>query len=104
MAVAWAVYSARRVRAPRAVPLFERKFYWDELYNLVFYRVSDAVARGFDAVVERPLIAGSISLVTGAAGLGSHELGRAQNGLVRSYALALAGGLAVLTVVFLSAR
>jgi hypothetical protein len=36
--------------------------------------------------------------------LGSRELGRAQNGLVRSYALALAGGLAVLAVVFLAAR
>jgi NADH:ubiquinone oxidoreductase subunit 5 (subunit L)/multisubunit Na+/H+ antiporter MnhA subunit len=104
MAVAWAVYSARRVRAPRAIHLFERKFYWDELYGFAFYRVADAAARGLDALVERPLIAGSIAMVTGAAGLGSHELGRAQNGLVRSYALALAGGLAVLTVVFLSAR
>jgi Na+-driven multidrug efflux pump len=36
--------------------------------------------------------------------LGSREVGRAQNGLVRSYALALAGGLAVLAVVFLSVR
>jgi NADH:ubiquinone oxidoreductase subunit 5 (subunit L)/multisubunit Na+/H+ antiporter MnhA subunit len=102
--VAWAVYSAKRVQAPRAVRLFERKFYWDELYDLIWYRTGDLVARGLYALVERPLIAGSLSALTGGAGLGSRELGRAQNGLVRSYALALAGGLAVLAVVFLAVR
>jgi NADH-quinone oxidoreductase subunit L len=102
--VAWAIYSAKRLKAPRAVALFQKKFYWDELYDVVFYRTSDALARGLYAFVERPLIAGSITAVTGVAGLGSRELGRAQNGLVRSYALALASGLAILTVVFLSAR
>jgi NADH-quinone oxidoreductase subunit L len=102
--VAWAIYSARRAKAPHAVRLFKRKFYWDELYDVVFYRTSDALARGLYAFFERPLIAGSITAVTGTVGLGSRELGRAQNGLVRSYALALAGGLAILTVVFLSAR
>ena len=43
-------------------------------------------------------------MITGAVGLGSRELSVAQNGLVRSYALALAGGLAVLGIVFLAAR
>jgi hypothetical protein len=42
--------------------------------------------------------------VSGAVGLGSRELSIAQNGLVRTYALALASGLAILTVVFLAAR
>ena len=36
--------------------------------------------------------------------LGSGELGRVQNGLVRSYVLAIASGVAVLAVVFLSTR
>ena len=71
---------------------------------MLWYRTGDLVARGFYAIVERPLIAGSLSAVTSGAGFGSRELGRAQNGLVRSYALALAGGLAVLAVVFLAAR
>ncbi len=104
IAVAWAIYSAKRARAPKALALFERKFYWDELYDLLWYRASDLVARGFYALVERPLIGGSLTALSGGAGLGSRELGRAQNGLVRSYALALAGGLAVLAVVFLAAR
>jgi NADH:ubiquinone oxidoreductase subunit 5 (subunit L)/multisubunit Na+/H+ antiporter MnhA subunit len=104
IALAWAIYSAKRVKAPTAVKLFEKKFYWDELYDLVWYRSADLLTRGLYAIVERPLIAGSISALTGAFGLGSRELSVAQNGLVRTYALALASGLAVLTVVFLAAR
>ena len=102
--VAWAIYAAKRVKAPSAVKLFEQKFYWDELYDVLWYRSSDLLARGFNAVVERPLIAGSMSAVTGAVGLGSRELSLAQTGLVRTYALALAGGLAILAVVFLAVR
>jgi len=102
--VAWTIYAAKRAKAPRAVTLFERKFYWDELYDFLWYRGADLFTRGLAAVVERPLIAGSLTAVTGVVGIGSRELSTAQNGLVRSYALALAGGLAVLTVVFLAAR
>jgi NADH-quinone oxidoreductase subunit L len=104
IAVAWAIYSAKRVNAPKPVKLFEKKFYWDELYDLLWYRSSDLLTRGLYALVERPLIAGSITAVTGAVGVGSRELSVAQNGLVRTYALALASGLAILTVVFLAAR
>ncbi|NUR74859.1 MAG: NADH-quinone oxidoreductase subunit L [Thermoleophilia bacterium] len=102
--VAWTIYAAKRAKAPRPVKLFEQKFYWDELYDVLFYRSSEALTRGLYAFVERPLIGGSINAVSGAFGLGSRELSTAQNGLVRSYALALASGLAVLAVVFLAAR
>jgi NADH:ubiquinone oxidoreductase subunit 5 (subunit L)/multisubunit Na+/H+ antiporter MnhA subunit len=102
--LAWAIYSAKRIKAPAPVKLFEKKFYWDELYDLVWYRSTEVLTRGLYAFVERPLIAGSLSAVTAAFGLGSRELSIAQNGLVRTYALALASGLAILTVVFLAAR
>jgi NADH-quinone oxidoreductase subunit L len=104
IAVAWAIYGAKRIKVPRSLPLFEKKFYWDELYDLIWYRTGDLIARGLYALVEAPLIGGSITAVTGIVGLGSRELSVAQNGLVRSYALALAGGLAILTVVFLAVR
>ncbi len=104
MVVSWAIYSAKRARAPKPVRLFEKKFYWDELYDLIWYRPADLVARGLYAIVERPLILGSLSAVSEGADLGSRELSRAQTGLVRSYALALASGIAVLTIVFLSVR
>jgi NADH-quinone oxidoreductase subunit L len=102
--IAWSIYAAKRRPAPKPVTLFEKKFYWDELYDLVWYRSTDALTRGLYAFVERPLIAGSLTAVTSAFGLGSRELSTAQNGLVRSYALAVAGGIAVLAVVFLAAR
>jgi len=104
IAVAWVLYAARRVPVPRALPALEKKLYWDELYDAVWYRTSDLAGRALYALVEKPLIGGSIAAVTGAVGLGSRELSVAQNGLVRSYALALAGGLAVLAVVFLAVR
>ncbi len=104
IAVAWAIYSAKRAEAPKAVALFEHKFYWDELYDLLWYRTADLATRGLYALVEQPLIGGSLTALSNGVGLGSRGLGRAQNGLVRSYVLALAGGLAVLAVVFLAAR
>jgi NADH-quinone oxidoreductase subunit L len=104
IAVAWLCYAAKRVRVPRALPLLEKKFYWDELYDLLWYRTSDLFARGLYALVERPLIGGSLTGVIRSFGLGSTGLGRAQNGLVRSYALVLAGAAAVLVAVFISVR
>jgi NADH-quinone oxidoreductase subunit L len=102
--VAWAMYGRKTMRVPSPSTVLEHKFYWDELYDFVFYRPAVLLATGFARFIERPLIAGSINWVTGGFGLGSRELGRAQNGLVRSYALALASGLAILVVVFVSVK
>jgi NADH-quinone oxidoreductase subunit L len=104
IAVAYTLYVAKTTAVPRAWPVLEHKFYWDEAYDLLFYRPAVLLARGLARFVERPLIAGSIREVTQGFGLGSRELGRIQSGLVRSYALALASGVAVLAVVFLSTR
>ncbi len=102
--VAWAIYSAKRVEAPKPWAVLEHKFYWDEIYDVVFYRSSDLLARSLGALVERPLIAGSLSLLGEGVSSGARELGRAQTGLVRSYALALTAGLAVLLVVFIAVK
>ena len=102
--IAWLLYSAKRRPVPKTLPLFEHKFYWDELYDRIWYRSGDLVAKGLYAIVERPLIAGSISQITQGFGHRSEELGRVQNGLVRSYVLALASGIVVLAFVFMVAR
>jgi NADH-quinone oxidoreductase subunit L len=105
--VAWWIYSARRSRAPRiawAHALLEHKFYFDELYDALFYRPAVLLARGFLVVIERPLVFGSISgLAVGVRELGTGTR-RLQTGLVRTYALAIAASLAVVTVVFLAVR
>ena len=107
MAVAWLTYGTGRMKVPALASVretLERKLWFDELYDAVFYRPSVAVARALDAAVERPVIAGSLA----ALGFGAHEAwagtSRAQTGLVRSYVLALAGALAIMVAVFVSVR
>jgi NADH-quinone oxidoreductase subunit L len=107
IAVAWAIYAAHRVAVPR-VPqlqrLVEHKFWFDELYDAVFFQPAVWTARAWNRWIERPLILGSgtgVALETQQAG---RAVGRLQTGLLRAYALALAGGLAVLVVVFITVR
>ena len=107
IAVAWLVYSSRRWPVPRyafAQRLFEHKFYFDELYDLAFYRPAVAFARLFQRAVEEPLVLGSV----GGVGQTFRDLGlwtrRLQTGLVRTYALAIAASLAVITIVFVAVR
>jgi NADH-quinone oxidoreductase subunit L len=107
IATAWAIYGARRTEAPRfprVQAALERKLWFDDAYDAVFYRPAVWLAQTLPRWIERPLIAGSIAEVA----LGTRQSGRlaarVQSGLVRAYALALAGGLAVLIVVFISVR
>ena len=101
--VAWAVYSARTVSVPQARgvrAVLEHKFYFDELYDWVFYRPTVLLATTLRDFVERPVLLGSIdSLAAGARRLGS-EVTELQTGLVRTYALAIAGSVTVLALVF----
>jgi NADH-quinone oxidoreductase subunit L len=102
--LAYAMYVRETVRVPRTWTLLERKFYWDELYSLVFYKPADMISRGIGRFFEQPVIAGSIDEVTRGFRVGAGEVSRAQNGLVRSYALALASGVGVLAIVFITTR
>jgi len=105
MSVAYALYGgAQPRRLPRPLALLVQGFYWDQLYAAIFYRPAELAAQGLARFVEAPLIAGSIGELSRGFRLGSGELGRVQNGLVRSYVLAIASGVAVLAVVFLSTR
>jgi NADH-quinone oxidoreductase subunit L len=107
IAIARLFYGPRRVPLPRADAvrtLLEHKFYFDEAYDLLFYRPLSALASGWLRFVERPVIAGSLrglGLATRGAGAG---VGEVQTGLVRLYALALAAGVAVLVLVFVAVR
>jgi NADH-quinone oxidoreductase subunit L len=105
--IAWWLYSARRSEVPRnaaAQSVLERKLYFDELYDLVFYKPAVAIAGLWRRGIEEPLIGGSITGVTFGARRAGGALGEAQTGYLRSYALAIALGAAVVVVVFLSVR
>jgi NADH-quinone oxidoreductase subunit L len=101
--VAWAMYAARTLAVPRfafAQRVLEHKFYFDDLYDVVFFRPGVGIARALYRLVEEPLIAES----SRSLGQDTRDLGRIvsrlQTGLVRTYALAVASGVAVLAVVF----
>jgi NADH-quinone oxidoreductase subunit L len=103
IAVAWAVYSARTMRVPRARitrTILEHKFYFDELYDAVFYRPAVLLAVTLRDWVERPLVLGSLGSIGAGARRASTELREVQTGLVRTYALAIAGSVTVLAFVF----
>jgi NADH-quinone oxidoreductase subunit L len=105
--IAWLFYGPRPRPIPRPAALqraLEHKFYFDEAYDLVFYRPAAATARAWTRWIEGPLIGGSVTAIAdGTRELGA-RVGSAQTGLLRTYALAIAGGLAILGLVFVSVR
>jgi NADH-quinone oxidoreductase subunit L len=108
IAVAWLFYGARRRRTlPRAAAVrdaLEHKLYFDELYDLVFYRPSVVISNVWRRWVEEPLIGGSITGVTAGARRAGALVGDAQTGYLRTYALAIVGAVALLTVLFVGFR
>jgi NADH-quinone oxidoreductase subunit L len=103
IAVAWLVYGARRVAVPRlafAQRTLEHKFYFDEAYDALFYAPAVFLAKFLRRGVEEPLIADSgRDLGDDTRDLGGF-VARAQTGLLRTYALAIASSVAVLAIVF----
>jgi NADH-quinone oxidoreductase subunit L len=105
--VAWWLYAARRDAVPRLAWLqdvLEHKFYWDELYDTLFYRPAVWLAKACVRWIERPVVAGAPTELAAGTRESGRLLSYLQTGLVRTYALAVASGLAVLVVVFISVR
>ncbi|MBA3717127.1 MAG: NADH-quinone oxidoreductase subunit L, partial [Actinobacteria bacterium] len=105
--IAWLIYVRRWTTVPRIAPvqsLLEHKFYFDELYDALFYRPAVALARGFAWLIEEPVILGSVGGIASAVRKLGGETSRAQTGLVRSYALAIAAGVTVMAIVFVAVR
>jgi NADH-quinone oxidoreductase subunit L len=105
--VAWALYGARSRPVPRSAAVqntLEHKLWFDELYDLIFYKPAVLLTRGLRRGVEEPLIGGSISGVTVGARETAEAVGGAQTGYLRSYALMIALGVAVLVLVFVSVQ
>jgi NADH-quinone oxidoreductase subunit L len=108
IAVAWALYrkpgdrpAAIRQRFPWAARTLEHKLYFDEAYDLAFYKPASALANWLLGRVEGPLVLRSLGGIGTGVRDASDRVAAAQTGRVRAYVLALALGLAVLAVVFL---
>jgi NADH-quinone oxidoreductase subunit L len=107
IAVSWLVYGTRRVAAPRDSVVrraLERKLYFDDAYELAFYRPAAWIAQAWGRYVEGPLIGGSIDGIADGTRIGGGHVARVETGFLRTYVLALAGALAVLVLVFVSVR
>jgi NADH-quinone oxidoreductase subunit L len=107
IAVAWAVYSERRIAIPAAPfwrRLFENKFYFDWLYDRIFYAPSAWLATVLRREFEEPVVLqtgpdlGDTTLATGSL------VRRIQTGLLRTYVLFLAAGAAGVILAFLIAK
>ena len=92
------------VSTPSAWRIFERKLYFDELYDALFYRPAAALANALRRRVEEPVIERSLDEIGSGTILASGGLARVQSGLLRTYALAIAFSVCVLVVVFVAVR
>jgi NADH-quinone oxidoreductase subunit L len=108
IALAWRIWAradplpARlRRRYPWAARTLEEKFYFDAAYDRAFYEPASRSAALVLQYVEQPLFLRSLGeLGRGVRSL-SGRLSAVQTGSVRSYALALGAGAAVIALVFL---
>jgi NADH-quinone oxidoreductase subunit L len=104
---AWVMYGSRTTPVPRFARLqrtLEHKFYFDELYDAVFYRPAVFLAYALARWIERPLVFGSVRELSQGIGKLGLDTSRLQTGLVRTYAFAIAASLAVVTLVFVAVR
>ena len=84
--------------------LLEHKFYFDELYEALFSRPSQVVANRLRDDVETPIVQGSLGEIGAGVSDVAGGTARLQSGLLRSYALVIAGSVAILVIVFLAVR
>jgi NADH-quinone oxidoreductase subunit L len=104
IAVAWLIYGAKRYSPPSTWPSLRHKLYFDELYDAIFYRPTVATSKLLYALVEGPLVGGSLDGISGGTSRLATYVRTLQTGVVRMYVLAVAAGLAVLALVFISVR
>jgi NADH-quinone oxidoreductase subunit L len=107
IAIAWAIYSERSVAIPKLPALqrvLENKFYFDAVYDRLFYAPAVAIAALLRTEVEEPVI------LQGGTDLGQTALDaggiarRIQTGILRTYVFFIAAGAAALVLAFLIAK
>jgi NADH-quinone oxidoreductase subunit L len=92
------------VTSPGAWRVLEHKFYFDELYDMLFYGPAVSLANALRRWVEEPIVEGSLDEIGSETVQVGEGLARVQSGLLRTYAIAIAFAVAVLVVVFVAVR
>jgi NADH-quinone oxidoreductase subunit L len=86
---------------PWAQRLLERKYYFDELYDAIFVRTMDGLARGGLRYIEEPIIDGAVVGTGELAEAGAHSLSLTQTGYFRNYVLVFVAGAVVVAILVL---
>ena len=92
------------MKAPKPWAILEHKFYFDELYDRLFYHPAEWLARFLGWAIEGPIIGGSLRGLSTGVREAAGAVRQLQTGLVRTYAFGVAAGLAVLVLVFIAVR
>jgi NADH-quinone oxidoreductase subunit L len=87
--------------APWAQRLLEHKYYFDEIYDMVFVRPMDAFARWTQRWVERPVIDAAVIDTGILMRASASELSLTQSGYFRNYVLVFVGGAVIAAVILL---
>jgi NADH-quinone oxidoreductase subunit L len=105
--VAWLVYGAGRIAVPRVAALqrlFEHKFWFDELYDAIFYKPAVLLSNVSRREIEEPVVLAAGPDIGETAFDTGRGVRRLQTGLLRTYVFFLGSGMAVLAIVFLLTR
>jgi NADH-quinone oxidoreductase subunit L len=107
IAIAWAIYAEKKLAIPKLPAVqrvLEHKFYFDELYDRIFYEPAVALSNVLRTEIEEPVIIqggtdiGQTTLEAGGAAR------RIQTGILRTYVFFIAAGAAILVLAFLIAK
>jgi NADH-quinone oxidoreductase subunit L len=88
--------------APWAQRLLERKYYFDEIYDYMFVRAMDGLARVGLRYVEQPIIDGIVVGTGELAEAEAHNLSLTQTGYFRNYVLVFVAGAVVVAILLLA--
>jgi len=105
--LAWLIWGKERIAVPKLPAVqrvLEHKFYFDELYDEIFYKPAVAAANIFRRDFEEPVVLTSGNDIGDGALEVGHAAQRIQTGLLRTYVLAFGVGTAVIAVIFLVVR
>jgi NADH-quinone oxidoreductase subunit L len=86
---------------PWAQRLLERKYYFDDLYDAIFVRTMDGLARGGLRYIEEPVIDGAVVGTGELAEAGARSLSLTQTGYFRNYVLVFVAGAVVVAILVL---
>jgi NADH-quinone oxidoreductase subunit L len=95
---AWKPWSAV---VPWAQRVLERKYYFDELYDAIFVRTMDGLARVGLRYVEEPVIDGAVVGTGELAQAGARYFSLTQTGYFRNYVLVFVAGAVVVAILVL---